>query len=275
MRRPASSVVMAVPFLERFSFVDSVEVLDVPILHDAREHPADDRGRYNYLPDGPVGDLYYLVPNRTLEAGKRIETWLPEHAIDWDVMDDFSWENTERGRQQGLELAPFVAFYLGPEGGHCDEGHNYAWLWEPKHWIELAAAFIKRGHRIAVVGAPYDRSFWERYVRDGVRQAGQEWTDLIGAFEIGETLALLREASCLVSYQCGLGIVAHYLGVPTVMWWRKDGDSLHPNRRICFDNAMKDSWTRPGFESKYMGLLYKDQSPTDIISEIDKRGWLL
>ncbi len=262
-----------VPFLKRFPFVGGVEVLDVPMLHD-KDNPSDSRGRYNYVSDGPRGDYHYLVPNRTLESGRRLEQWLPEVPTDWDVIDTFDWQNTERGDALGKGLAPFVAVYLGPEAGHTDEGHNRGWLWEPKHWVELGLAFKGRGLHVAVVGADYDRSFWDKYVRDGATRAGLNWVDLTGTMEIGETFAFLKRAKCLVSYQCGLGIVGHYLGVNVAMWWRPEGDSAHPRHLISFDERMATAWVRPGREGSYMGLIYKRESPGQIIAEMDRRGWL-
>ena len=263
-----------VPFLERFDFVRRVQVLDIPVLHDKHERPARKDGRYDYVPDGLRGDFHYLVPNAVLEQGERLETWQPDHPVDWDIMSHFSWANTERGDSVGQAMETFAAFYLGPEGGHTDEGHNFGWLWEPKHWIALGRMFKERGLNIALFGADYDRSFWERYVKEGVEADGQKWIDLIGRFEIGETFACLKHARVLISYQCGLGIVSHYLGVPVVMWWRPDGNTLHPVRHICFDNRMKDAWVRPGREDRYMGCLYGRETPGDIMAEIDRKGWL-
>ena len=263
----------ALPFLRRFDFVRGVRVQDVPVLVD-KENANDDQGRYRYVADGEKGDFHFLVPNTTLERGERIETWLSDHPADWEIFQHFSWENTERGLATGQALEPFAAFYLGPESGNIEEGHNRGWLWEPKHWIELGKMLTERGLNVAVVGAPYDRSFWEKYVRDGVKQAGQHWFDLIGRFEIGETFACLKKAKVVVSYQSGLAIVAHYLGVPVVTWWREDGNSAHPKRKVCFDNRMKDAWIRPGWEDRYMGCLYQRETVGDIMAEIDRRGWL-
>jgi hypothetical protein len=262
----------AVPFLKRFSFVEDVRVSDIRILRN-HEHPPNEAGRYDYIADGPFGSHYALIPNRPLEHGERIETWMPDYPIDWDVIKEFSFEGTERGDREGKAMAPFAAFYLGPESGHCDEGHNWKWLWEPKHWIQLGAAFARRGLKICVVGAQYDRPFWEKYVRDGVEQDGQSWEDRCGEFEIGDTFAFLKHAKFLISYQCGLGIVLHYLGGKVAMWWRPDQDSLHPRYKICFDDRMKDAWIRPGWEKNYLGLMYRKETPLDIVHMIDERGW--
>lgn len=267
----------AVPFLKRFGFIRDVTVLDVPVLESERdEERNDDKGRYRYIRDGVQGGFHYLVPNKVLERGDRLESWLPDHPVDWRVVDEFSWENTDRGTDIGRTLSPFVAVYLGPESGNVDEGHNRGFLWEPKHWCALTRMIADRGFRIAVIGADYDRSYYERYVREGVGQAGMMWTDLIGKLEIGETLALLKQAKCFISYQCGLGIFAHYAGVPVAMWWRPDGDSAHPKRLVSFDERMKDAWTNPAIfaEGKYLGLVYKRETPGDIMQEIEKRGWL-
>jgi hypothetical protein len=263
----------AVPFLKRFPFVRSVKVSDIPALEDL-ENPTDSRGRYRYVSDGPRGRWHYLMPNRTLESGRRIEEWLPGIPVDWDVLDSYDWTGTERGDREAETLGDFCCFYLGPESGHTDEGHNWKWLWEPKDWVQLGLGLVASGLRVCVIGARYDRSFWERYVRPGVEEVGMDWADLCGELEIGETLALLRRAKLLVSYQCGLGIVNHYLGGKTVMWWRPEGDSLHPRHFISFSEQMKDAWIRPGWESNYMGLIYKQCSPQGILEEMEKRKWI-
>ena len=264
----------SVPFLKRFPFVKDVRVSDISILED-KESPTDARGRYRYRPDGPLGNYHVLAPNKALEEGRRLEDWLPEYPTDWGVIDEFDWSGTERGWRIAKAIEPFAAVYLGPEAGHCDEGHNRGWLWEPKHWIELCRALKEEhGLNVAVVGAEYDRSFYERYVKEGLEKEGQRWVDLIGRLEIGETFRLLRESRLMVSYQCGLAIVLHYLGGKVVSWWRPDGDSCHGSRKVCFDNRMKDSWQRPGWEHNWLGCLYRKETVADILDEIEKRGWL-
>jgi hypothetical protein len=263
----------AEPFLARFPFIRSVRVMDVPMLPN-RDNPTDERGRYRYEKDGERGKHYYLVPNTVLERGERLETWMPDYPIDWDVVKEFNWSGTERGKEEGKKLGKFVAFYLGPESGNVDEGHNRGFLWEPKHWVQLGWEFYKRDYQVAVVGADYDRSYWERYVREGVGQEHMDWHDRIGSFEIGETFAFLKEADVLVSYQCGLGIMHHYFGGKVVMWWRADGDSIHPRRLVSFDERMKNAWTNPALAGNYLGCIYKRESPLDIWNEISRRGWV-
>lgn len=274
---PASEVGRrAVPFVKRFGFVRDVTVLDVPYLED-REHPADAQGRYRYVPDGVRHGYHYLMPNRTLEEGRRLEEWLPEVPLDWSVLDDFSWEGTERGDELGKSLEPFACFYLGPESGNVDEGHNRGFLWEPRDWVLLGKLLERRGVKVVVIGASYDRSYWERYVKEGVREQDMQWLDLIGRTDIGECFALIRRAKCLVAYQSGLAVFAHYLGVPVVTWWRPEGNSCHAEYPVSFSEEMRNAWTKPDVVAagKYMGLVYKaGETPGDIAAEMVKRGWL-
>jgi len=258
----------SVPFLSRFPFIKSVNLLDVPILETGPKN--DEKGRYRYVPDGERGGYHFLIPNTVLERGERLETWLPEYPVDWAVIDEFDWTGTERGSDVGDAATPFAAFYLGPESGHTEEGHNMGWLWEPKHWVELGKRLTERGLNIAVVGAPYDRSFWENFVKAGVAEAGMVWMDLIGKMEIGETLAFLRKAKVVVSYQCGLGIMAHYMGVPVVTWWRPAGNSAHKERLVSFSEAMKDSWTNPAYQDRYLGCVYARENVSEIFTWIER-----
>lgn len=263
----------ALPFLKRFGFIRSATVLDISVLID-HDSPADALGRYRYVPDGLQGNHHFLIPNAPLEAGKRLETWLPQHPIDWSIMDEFSWENTERGTEAGKELKPFAVFYLGPETGNTVEGHNRGTIWTPGQWVELGKKLMDKGLKIAIVGANYDRSYWEKFVRPEVERTGMKWYDFIGAFEIGETFGLMREAKMIIGYQCGLIIVGHYLGMNTATWWRRNGDSIHPHRKIGFSEEMRNAWMNPAYADRYLGMVYGREQVDDLLYEIDVRKWL-
>ncbi len=262
------------PFLRRFRWIGNASILNRTVLE--RGARTDRLGRYRLLPDGMRDGLYHLMPNKALEAGIRLEDWLPDVPIDWNVMDSFDWSGTQKASALGKAYSPFVALYLGPEEGNTVEGHNRGPLWTPRQWVQLGRGFHRQKLNIVVVGASYDRSYWEKYVRPLAEKAGLHWLDAIGKWEIGSTFAFLRQAKCLISYQCGLGIVSHYLGVPVAMWWRQDGDSAHPRDRVCFDERMAHCWTRPEpqYQQRYLPLYYGRQTPEEILAIIEERGWL-
>jgi ADP-heptose:LPS heptosyltransferase len=257
-------------FLKRFPFIRSAEVVDVPVLRD-KENVSDEKGRYRYEKDGLQGNHYFLCANSPLEKGERLESWMPEYPIDWSIIDDFDWSDTEKGRDKGKELNKFVALYLGPETGNVDEGHARQFVWEPRQWVELAERFKERGCKIALVGADYDRSYYERYVKC---KETSDWIDLIGKFEIGETFAFLKESKVFVSYQCGLMIVLSYMGGRCVSWWRAVNDSIHPRRFISFSEDMSTAWVNPKYRENYIPCIYKRETVSDIVSQIDEKGWL-
>ena len=262
----------ALPFLRRFKFLRSVEMRRLSTLQPGKA--TDEKGRYRYVADGRRGGLHYLMPNAALERGERLETWLPGVPINWNVMEEFDYSGAEMGDHNGKLLGHFVAFYLGPEAGNTVAGHNRGHLWRPEQWVALGRAMRDRGLTVAVVGAPYDTSYWHKYVKPLVERDGQEWRDFIGAFEIGSTFAFLHWARALISYQCGLGIVGNYLGIATVMFWRPNGDSAESGRLVSFHEDMRHCWTRPDTPNSYLGLVYGRQSAADVVAEIDRRGWL-
>lgn len=256
----------AISFAERFDFVRSVKVENIPIT---AQPFTDERGRINYVADGWRDGMFFMIPNRTLEDGRRIETWLPELPINWDVMSHFSWEGFlwEPSR-------PYVAFYLGPESGNVDRGHNRNWLWNTEHWLDLGQAMNDCGLDVVVVGAKWDLSFWTRYMEPNVKRRKQCWYSTIGQTDIAQCLNITKKAQVFVGFQSGLTVATHYLGGRCACWWRPEGDSIDSLSYMSFDEKMKDAWVRPGWESHYIGLVYTRQTPAQIIAEMNARRWL-
>ena len=235
----------AFPFLRRFDFVRSVGAY--PAGNILRAGEVDDNGCYKYWHDGPKADVFVLVPNTVLEYGVRLENWLPHYRLDWGTIGHFTFRESELAfaEREGRRLGPFVAFYLGPEHGNVDAGHNRNFLWEPRDWIAVGVYLKERGFQVALIGAGYDRSYYERYVYPGVCENDLGWHDYMGKLDIGATFALIKKSRCLFSYQSGIGIVSHYLGVATAMWWRPKVDSIARERYVSFDENMAHSWTNP------------------------------
>jgi ADP-heptose:LPS heptosyltransferase len=260
----------AVPFLNRFKFVNSVRVLDIPHLLDP-QRPNDPQGRYRYQPDGLRGGHYFLMPNHALERGQTLAEWLPDVPVDWEVMDEFELPSTETNLSHG----DFVVFYLGPKSGNTEEGHNRGPIWRPRDWMRLGRLFNEWDVQVYVIGAGYDRSYWEEYVKPLVEANGQDWNDCyLGKMPIESTFQFLQHARCLISYQSGLGIVHHYLGGKVCMWWRPDGDSIHPGRMVSFDQKMADSWCNQKLRENYIPLIYGEQTADQVFEMIRARGWV-
>ena len=274
----------ALDFVRRFDFVDSVEMRTFQIM--AEQWLSAD-GRYNYIEDGwydfsSVDGLEMrhcaLMPNGPLERGVRLESWLPQYAINWNIFDHFRLTPDERafGAILHVQLGDYVVFYLGPLHGNTDNGHNRNALWGPADWLDLGRRIRREfGLRVVVVGAPYDRTYYELFVRPSLNGDGGDWLNLIGRTDIGRLFSVTSHARFVISYQAGVGIVSTLLGTPTGIFWRPAGDSISPGCYLSFDERMASAWVPPTriADGKHMPLIYGRHDVDYIVSEARRRGW--
>jgi len=235
--------------------------------------PTDEKGRYRYIPDGKPP--FYLrdevdfvaIPNRDLENGVRLEDWLPEYKIDWSrILHDFVIGKDLRP----LLDSPYVVFFMGAECNNLESskaGHNRGALWTVDDWAKLGCLLIREyGIQIVVVGAGYDASYYEKHVEPLIdTDCLDNWTNCISEFSILETLEICSQAKAVVSYQSGIGIMSHYLNVPTAIWWRPEGDSIVEGGNLTFDERMASAWMYPGSAQKALPMIYGRHGVDDII----------
>lgn len=270
----------AVDFVRRFAFVSSVELRPYAIHHPQSQHRLD--GTYNYLPDGLYdfdgSPTCVLIPNAPLERGERLESWLPQYAIDWGIMDRFAITTDERRYASDLYdgVGPYCVFYTGPLHGNLVNGHNRNSLWRASDWVELGRR-VRRdlGLRIVVVGATYDADYFNMLIAPQLNGDGVNWIDLHGETSIGQLYAVTSRARFVISYQAGVGIVSTLLGTPTALWWRPQGDSISPDTYLSFDERMASAWVPPTTLAarKHLPLIYGRETVDDILSSIKERRW--
>lgn len=260
-------------FVERFDFVASAEYSEWECLEADRQTP---EGVLNWAPSGRGWHHEFdwmLQANRHLETGQRLETWLPEFETDWNIADRFLFTGGElrRARLLEQELGPYGVFYLGPEEGNTTRGHNRGPLWKPEEWGKLAAHCRELGLQIVVVGADYDRSYFERHVAPHLGTC----YDAIGMWPIGQTFAVIQRSRFVVAYQSGIGIFSVYLGIPTACFWRPHGDSILPSSYVSFSENMASAWAPPEAlaSGQYLPLIYTHCSPETITDHAQCHGW--
>lgn len=269
-------------FIRRFSFVDSAEMYVMPHLPDKKGaillpgEPATEDGYYRYIPTGVPTELdeidFSLMPNAPLERGIRLEQWLPDLETNWDIMNDFRFTWSEVKLAQDLRSGGgYVVFFPGSEASNTTAGHNRGGIWRPQDWIDLGDRVRRElGLRIVVVGAPYDRPYYEKFLKGRLR-----CDDLVGRLGIGETFAVCSRARFVISYQSGIGIVSSYLGVPVGIFWRARGDSIHPAFYLSFDEGMASAWVRPEmiWKGKHLPLIYGRHDVNYIMEEVRRKKW--
>jgi len=270
----------ALDFVSRFKFVDFVSMYAVRKRGQggAALLPGDivtKEGYYRYLPDGSTdyqGIDCVLLPNAALERGIRLEDWLPQFTINWNVMDSFRFRDEETREAEKIE-SPYVVFFMGSLDGNGIAGHNRDSVWTPENWVELGERIMDRcGVDIAVVGGKDDRSYYEKKVAPLLRRP---WIDLIGDRSIGLTYGITRRARFMISYQSGMGIVTNYFGTPVGIFWRAKGDSISPYHYISFEESMASAWADPAMiaTGKHLPLIYGRHGVDYIMEQIEKRNW--
>jgi len=276
-------------FLNRFvegGLIDSVEMKKMPKIegqHGCVLKPGDSstkEGYYNYIDDGPLPlfDIdYVMIPNAPLERGIRLEEWMPDVAVDWEIFPKhyfFSDDEQEVADQFCTEYGEFIAFYLGPYGGNTIAGHNRDALWRPGWWGRLGNTLIEKyGINIVLFGAEYDRDYWGTKVSMHSRKHQRMWINKIGEWsDVNQTFAILNRCKFMITYQCGLGIVAHYLGKKVGIFWREYGNSINPNEHISFKEEMATAWAYPEHPDLAPYIYGKDDIDS-VYSDILKRKW--
>jgi len=270
----------ALDFVRRFSFVSSAEMF---VCRGLGNNPAiQPDGRYNYVIDGwyEYDGVRYcaLIPNRTLEAGERLESWLPHYPINWGIFSQFRITDAERRVADRLadKLGDYAVFYPGPLMGNTTSGHNRRSIWSPKDWRDLGRRVHDEFHLpIVAVGASYDASYYDILLRPMLNGDSQQWTDLIGGTSLGELWSITSRAKFVVSYQAGVGIVSTYLGTPTAIFWRAHGDSISPEFYLSFDERMASAWVPPAMiaSGSHLPLIYGRHDVGYILREVRDRRW--
>jgi len=270
----------ALEFVRRFSFVDSAQMKIFPSVLKRGEPPAIAQGRWNYIDDWTeVDGCHALMPNAHIEEGKRLETWLPGFEMDWTIADRYSFYQGEllvadelRKRCNG----DYCIFCLGAISGNIFDGHNRGMLWRPEDWVTLGRRLCpKHVQHIVVVGAPYDLSYWEHFVKPLLsEEESKRWISTIGDWNISTTFAVVRNARFIVSFQCGIGIFGSYLRVPTAIFWRPYGDSISCEYRVTFSEDEASAWVAPYMlPDKHLPCIYTKHSAEQIACEIIARSW--
>lgn len=276
----------ALDFVRRFDFVSSADMrLNYSLLNIVNDKtpPFTPGGYYDYIEDGIYefkGErVRALIPNAALERGIRLEQWLPQYEINWNIFSHFRLSSKELayGANVAKRLGPFCVFYPGPLHGNTIEGHNRNMLWKPAEWVELG----ERIHRefdlpIVVVGAEYDHDFYTHMILPRLSGASSHWIDLIGRTTLGELFSVTNHAKFAISYQAGVGIVSTYLGTPTGIFWRPRGDSISRAGFLSFEEEMASAWVSPSIlaSNTHLPLIYGRDKVDSIMDEIVRREWI-
>lgn len=146
--------------------------------------------------------------NRHLEAGRRLEDWLPDLPVDFHY--------PIRGSEaEALRAKNLLAGSEGPIWGVSAASYrgSEAWnTWGYAQWREFLKWFRDyAGGRIFLLGG-----FWDDLTSS---LAEDGYPDLVGKTSIGCTVEILRRLDGYIGFSSGLGVIMTVLGRKTFMMW--------------------------------------------------------
>ena len=147
-------------------------------------------------------------------------------------------------------------------------GNNGAWNkgWTAKNWMDLLTLINEyNGARPIALGAEWDRDY-TKILKD--LDSKNIIQDYVGDITIDQTMALIKKASLIVGYACGLPMFGVYHQVPTVIFWSIKGISKGGH----FGPDFQYTWAPPGTKESglYFPVAYgaKDTTPKGIFEKI-------
>ena len=283
--------VRAFDFIKRFDFVNNTELYYMPM--GGKKGPvllkgeiSDKNGIHRYINHGKniyknLKNIdYILISNEILEKGNRLETWLPQFNLNWDIVRKhykFTQEEIKIANDLKNEIGEYCIFYIGPEQGNITggSGFNKDALWKPNDWITLGDYIHEKfGLKILVIGASYDNDYYQKYILEKIKNRNF-WISKIAKYQINQTFAICKNSKFVIAYPSGIGIVSHYLDVPTCIFWRPKYNSISHKSYISFSEAMSYAWTYPDWKEKgnYYPAFYTVDNPESIFNVITNNKW--
>lgn len=201
------------------------------------------------------GQRIYVSANRWLEAGHRIEGFLP----DLPITHHYPILTTAEHASAAAELLPIAG---GPYFGiYCSgqTGAEMCQAWEEYEWTDFIVRLerhIGREYRTYVLlGAEWDKDLTDRVAEYLGREVGpQRVLNLVGDTPMGVACEVLKRLNYFAGYACGLGIVAHVLKVPGLM--------LYPMRL----QRMMEAWASPEMMASGLHLEMQWGRPMDVLA---------
>jgi hypothetical protein len=158
---------------------------------------------------------FYLSANRTMEEGRRIETFLPDLPTSFRI----DWLTPAFAREEAVEILTDDVKWIGLYGSCYSIVRSWN-FWKADEWLRLVDLLLKKFDSpvgFVVIGAAFDSDLAGRLIaklsRRGIRFA------VITARPLEVVIEAMKRLSYFFSFPSGLGILAPTLGCPTYMFY--------------------------------------------------------
>lgn len=168
-------------------------------------------GRWDTAPQEMI-----LEANSHLEAGKRIEDFLPDLKTSFTLPYVLPKERHAQIRALNMPMLhpdtpPYIGIYTTSYGNA-----RYASAWVLNEWMELIKLIqgLRKGYKFVFIGAPYDVGISDEIM---ARMASNDFINAIGQ-PLPVTIEVLKRLEMFIGFQSGLSIINETIGAKqTVM----------------------------------------------------------
>lgn len=182
-------------------------------FHDVYSNPIPRTTTKNQFIEQATKDFVNLSPNIFLERGIRLEEYVPELPTNFHYNINTP-KDSKTIAQQVTTLAPVRI------GIYCSTYANIsAWKgWHLTDWTELINQFNKYMPQTIFVlfGADYDKPFIDDLIS---MNQGMKCINLAGRTSVSELIEVLKTLHYLVSFPCGIPVLANVLNIPCYMFY--------------------------------------------------------
>ncbi len=267
-------VIMNLPGTAEDYYSYSIEYFDLlPFIDAAEQHMAALDFEYQISGGSGIplfkdrnGCDYLIEFNSRLEKGVLLKDILPEYETNYDYPIEEPAEEKEYAKKLKAEIGEkLVLFFTSSLRG------NAAWpreLWTIENWMAVIRKIYKKtGCKLVLLGAKWDADYGEALHKIDTENMIHS---MIGKTTLAQLFAILREADLLITWQCGVGIMATQFRIPVASFWPIKNKA---NPRGQFERAFTRSWLPPWADQVgYMpfGWGDKNATPSGIFNAVRK-----
>jgi len=199
---------------------------------------------------------YMIEFNSYLEKGINLKDILPEYETNFDypIKKPRKSEKFVESLKKSIGGKLVLLFTASVEG-------NNVWardLWTPRDWMELARKIYKKtACKPVLIGGRWDRNYADELQ---VLDVDKIIHDIVGKTSVADLFALIRKASVLVAYQCGVVMMATKFRTPVAGFWPVKSER---NPEGVFNRSFTRSWLPPwADEVGFMPFGFGDEDAT-------------
>lgn len=167
----------------------------------------------DYLKAEKEGKRLFVSANNHLEAGKRLEEYLPDLPTSFHYEINTSPKDAETA-QRLLPSGNVVGIYTSSEGG----AKNWRG-WHEGEWLDFCQRIRREtGASIAILGAGWDTDLSDK-TANLLATSGIPHVNLCGQTPMGVAVEVLKRLNYFVGFASGMGILGNVVGKPGLMFY--------------------------------------------------------